>query len=211
MRRTSLLYAFPFIGLVLVSTGVLKQKASEEAPKPPRMNEQVITSASDVKTNSSFETMVSSMADSIEGTKRTHKHLNGLFPFGYVVISKRDGLWIFARDPSNKQHWDLARLSQSVTVEPNFKEKMVRWKFPNMSISESGKLLIGDSFASGENPMDEDTLYFPYSDEKVLRRKPYIYLMTLSDSETHPVFAFGFRIPTEILDSPNSTSPALSP
>jgi hypothetical protein len=132
--------------------------------------------------------------DFIPGTQITHAQLRHMFPFGYVLISFRDGKEGF--DPRLEE--DQLKIDvdwNQIQITPDFEKRTVLWDVKNMHVykprtsMEIGSLNIRQTF-----PMKVGV---PYEYPASFGRKPspHIYFATVNDNQVTPVFVMGFRIP----------------
>ncbi len=134
-------------------------------------------------------------SDYIEGTTITHAELKAFFPFGYLVVSARDGQWTYTPPPGD---WMKYRIPANlIKITPDFLNRTVKWEIPVFSfnsettsihIQSDGRFRFEPTF-----PMKMRTAFVPMF---YFKGEPSPHVACLSDNQRLPVFVLGFRIPT---------------
>jgi hypothetical protein len=134
--------------------------------------------------------------DVIEGTQMTHGEVKDLFPFGYLIISKRDGKWTYEPAPHGGIQWDIDAIKKTVRIEPDFTSGMVEWTFPMIRAEKSANgrvAAIENNFLNLTTPMATDEIYDPLFIR--FEKEPSLHIGTFGSNQAAPVFGIGFRIP----------------
>ena len=137
--------------------------------------------------------MTAPTPDYIPGTLITHSQLKNLFPFGYIIVSFRDGYEAF--DPRLQE--DQLKIDvdwKQIKITPDFEKRTVVWEVRNMHVYKPhSRAEIADLNIRQEYPMTVGSAFlYPLGFGKA---SPHIHFGTLNDNQVSPIFVLGFRIP----------------
>lgn len=153
--------------------------------------------------------LASQEGDFIEGTIVTHHDLEKRFPFGYIVFSKKSGIWTHSPPPSlEKMRWTANW--DEVRIEPNFTDGTVKWIIPDFQSTNTGLQYRDNSPAEFTGTLELKKMIV--TGYLFSRNQPMPCLVTLNSDQRFPVFLLGFFIPDphkmQSVNSPDSISPS---
>jgi hypothetical protein len=140
-----------------------------------------------------------SPSDYIPGTDWTESELRNLFPFGYCVISFTGDKWTYEVPPQGSFRWDISW--NLLRIVPNFTKRTVHWVVPGgWKEINKAKNIINIGYGNQtefDRPMTYDRYYPVQIGPLRPSGDPWPCVITLSDNQRSPVFAFGFRLVPE--------------
>ncbi len=141
-----------------------------------------------------IKTSIPSLPDYFPGTQITRSRLREVFPFGYAVI-------FFGK--SERERWEVWRTGKlewkidldNIIIDPHPETDTVSWVIPPISA-------IGTNYHGEFHGVNlyVTSHFTPGSMENsgfVIADAPNIYVAVLGNNQRTPVFAIGFRIPSQ--------------
>ena len=132
----------------------------------------------------------------IEGTRFTQKRLSEIFPFGYAVFFFGQNR-ILRNEIFKNGMMDWKLDVNAVVIEPDFYSGSVQWTIPNVNAATDGSgphVSVNGGTIKVAAPLKEGCAR---RGGFLLANKPVLHVITLGDNQRTPVFAIGFRIPSE--------------